>query len=442
MRDEEPVRDAAARDDNDLIDRAARFTDALAEGRFTDAETLADRSFAAEQIAGAWDSVLRRNGPFQSVGESRTERVGGLDVAIVTLTFDRGAVDLRIVFDVAGRISGFLFARARAQGDPYTVPIYADTESFFEEDLILNVGGLELPGMLTLPLGGGPSPAVVLVADSGPFDRDETLGPNKPLRDIAWGLATRGIGSLRFDKRTFLYGSQLDMEKLTYAEEFVEDALEAVRLLADDDRIDPRKIFVLGHGLGGQLAPEIARRSRPSLLARLFGRDHPLAGLILMGAPARPLAETMADHLEQIAMEDGKMTEEERQSIDRFEARIDRILASGDPAHPPVMGLTYTYLEAMNEYDAISTAQKAGVPMFVAHGRRDFQISTRKDFEAWRRALSGREGVAFKLYSNLNHLFMPGQGRSYPSEYERPNNVAKVFIDDLVDWIGRTGNER
>jgi hypothetical protein len=59
-----------------------------------------------------------------------------------------------------------------------------------------------VPATLTLPHGNGPWPAVVLLAGSGPQDRDETVGPNKPLKDLAWGLASRGIAVVRFDKIT------------------------------------------------------------------------------------------------------------------------------------------------------------------------------------------------------------------------------------------------
>src|SRR5207247_4710825 len=61
--------------------------------------------------------------------------------------------------------------------------------------------GWELPATLTMPKGDGPFPAVVLVHGSGPHDRDESIGPNKPFRDLAGGLASRGIAVLRSEER-------------------------------------------------------------------------------------------------------------------------------------------------------------------------------------------------------------------------------------------------
>ena len=63
-------------------------------------------------------------------------------------------------------------------------------------------GPLAVPGTLSLPHQSEPRAAVVLLAGSGPMDRDETIGRNKPSKDLAWGLASRGVAVLPFDKVT------------------------------------------------------------------------------------------------------------------------------------------------------------------------------------------------------------------------------------------------
>ena len=65
-----------------------------------------------------------------------------------------------------------------------------------------------VPGTVAVPHGAGPWPGVVLVAGSGSLDRDETIGRNKPFKDIAWGLASRGVAVLRFDKVTYTHAAQ------------------------------------------------------------------------------------------------------------------------------------------------------------------------------------------------------------------------------------------
>jgi dienelactone hydrolase len=102
----------------------------------------------------------------------------------------------------------------------------------------------------------------VLVHGSGPQDRDETIGPNKPFRDLAWGLASQGIAVLRYEKRTKKHAMKLVLIKntITVKQETIDDALAAVALLRKTERIDPNRIFVLGHSLGGMLIPRIGAR--------------------------------------------------------------------------------------------------------------------------------------------------------------------------------------
>ena len=117
-----------------------------------------------------------------------------------------------------------------------------------------------LPGLLTLPDGAGPFPAVLLVHGSGPQDRDEAVGPNRPFRDLAVGLAALGVASLRYDKRTFAHGKRLAdalQGRLSVEEEVIRDALCAAALLRAEPLIRPDRVYLLGHSMGGMLAPRI-----------------------------------------------------------------------------------------------------------------------------------------------------------------------------------------
>ncbi|MFC5451642.1 alpha/beta hydrolase family protein [Paenibacillus aestuarii] len=118
-----------------------------------------------------------------------------------------------------------------------------------------------LEGILTLPGSHTEKfPAVVFVHGSGALDKDETVGANKLFRDLADGLAIQGIASLRYDKRTFAHGKQMVQElggKLSVKEEIIEDAIAAVEMLKKDPRMETNRIFIIGHSLGGTLAPRI-----------------------------------------------------------------------------------------------------------------------------------------------------------------------------------------
>ncbi|MFF2009452.1 alpha/beta hydrolase family protein [Streptomyces sp. NPDC058195] len=149
---------------------------------------------------------------------------------------------------------------------PWEPPTYADPGTFSEHTLTVGSGPLAVPGTLSLPVQPGPGSAVVLLAGSGPSDRDETIGRNKPLKDLAWGLASRGVAVLRFDKVTHAHGAQVTkVRDFTVADEYVPDAVAAVGLLRQHPAVDAARVFLLGHSLGGTVAPRVAAREPSSL---------------------------------------------------------------------------------------------------------------------------------------------------------------------------------
>ena len=82
-----------------------------------------------------------------------------------------------------------------------------------------------------------------------------------------------------------------------------------------------------------------------------------------------------------------------------------------------------------------SAAAKAlKTPLLILQGERDFQV-TMDNFEAWKKALAGRPGVTFKTYPKLNHLFIEGEGKSTPADYEKPGHVAEAVIAEIAGWI-------
>lgn len=275
-----------------------------------------------------------------------------------------------------------------------------------------------------MPNGPGPFPAVVLVHGSGPNDRDESIGPNKPFKDLAWGLATRGVAVLRYEKRTKQCPAQMmqSMSTLTVNEEVVNDALAAVAYLRGVPAVDPDRVFILGHSLGGTVAPRIA------------ARDPRLAGLILLAASNRNLADLMVEQNEYLATLDGTVTAEEAQALDQLRKQVERVKALDFKEGEVILGAGRAYWADILAYDPVATARSLTVPMLILQGERDYQV-TRVDFAAWKDGLAGRAGVQFKSYPALNHLFIAGSGQPNPGEYDVPGNVAREVVDDIAAWI-------
>ena len=170
-----------------------------------------------------------------------------------------------------------------------------------------------------MPVGKGPFAAVVLVQGSGPHDWDETIGPNKPFRDLAWGLASQGIAVLRYDKRTKVYGAKIQdlMATFTVKEETIDDALAAVALLRRNAQVNPQQIMVLGHSLGGYLLP------------RIGAADPGIAGLIMLAGMTRKLEDTILDQYTYIFSLSGTLSAEQQQQLEELKKQVACSLSAG-----------------------------------------------------------------------------------------------------------------
>ncbi|MGH9639527.1 MAG: DUF3887 domain-containing protein, partial [Bryobacteraceae bacterium] len=274
----------------------------LSTGQFGKVEAQYDAKMAASnapgKLAGVWASILKVEGSYELIVDVHAGKAQNLNVVIFECKFEKALVDAEIVFNSAGKITQLQFARHREPTPPWKAPSYAKPSSFTEQPLNLVNGAFELPGTLTIPTGEGPFPAVVLLQDSGPHDEDQTIGPNKPLKDLAWGLASHGIAVYRYTKRTAKYGakSNADPEKLTVNDEVISDARAAVELLAKQSKVNPKHIYLVGLSLGGYLAPRIAQG------------DPQIAGLVMMAANTRPLEKVLLGAVEYIAKEDALQT--------------------------------------------------------------------------------------------------------------------------------------
>ncbi|MBV8761457.1 MAG: alpha/beta fold hydrolase [Deltaproteobacteria bacterium] len=332
-----------------------------------------------------------------------------------------GVMDWLVALDDKQQVVGLHLGTPHST-EPWQAPAYAAKDATSRD---LAVG--DLPGTLTVPAGKGPVPCVVLVHGSGPHDRDETVGPNKPFADLALGLAAHGIATLRYEKRTKAKPGSLPKD-LTVNEETVNDAVIAADLCAAQPEIDHKRVFVLGHSLGAWVAPRIAKHAKD------------LAGLIILAGPTRDLADIIVDQITYIANADGTVSPDEQKAIDDAKADAKRIheLEAGAAPKPDEMHVfaPASYWKDLAGYDAPKLAATLKLRIFVGQGGRDYQVSATKDFPAWQKALAGKKGDKLVVWPKLTHLLTPGEGPSTPAEYEKPGqHVDEQVITDLADWI-------
>jgi pimeloyl-ACP methyl ester carboxylesterase len=381
-------------------------------------------SISVEEIDMIWKNTIATYGEFEEIVSTRATEEVGYEVVYVTCNFSTlGLLDIRIVYDEMSQIAGFQFVPTDVS-ENYEPPEYAIQDKFTEINVTIGSGKWELPGTLTLPEGEGPFSAVILVHGSGPNDRDETVGPNKPFKDLAWGIASQGIVVLRYEKRTKQYPEvTAALTNLTVQEEIIDDAIAAVDLLNITEKIDTNGIFLLGHSLGGMAAPRIA------------SQENRLSGLILLAAPTRGLEDLFLDQTTYLANLDGIIDENEAEQIAALEKLVTKVKELNISEEGFVLGAPKAYWEDLSEYDPVETAENLSIPMLILQGQRDYQVTVKDDFVRWNESFAESANVTLQTYETLNHLFISGSGAPNNTEYLQAGNVEEQVINDIAAWI-------
>ena len=404
---------------------AQQALDALDAGHYAQVEQLFGPQMAAavpaDKLQAIWESLPAQMGNAKGREQAQVSAQGDTHFVQIPLHFEKAELVAKFAIDASGKIVGFLIQPAQSTSP---APAVAADANFSERDFSVGDGERALPGTLAMPKGNGPFPAVVLVHGSGPQDRDEAIGPNKPFLDIARTLAAQGIAVLRYDKRTKARPQDFAGGNFGVDDETTNDAVIAVDALRKTDDIDPKRIFVLGHSQGGMLAPRIAAVS-----------GH-VAGLILMAAPTRPLLDILIEQNRRLAaLNDGKIDDAERAAIN---AIIEQVRITRDPktaaTSPTVMGQPAGYWRSIEAVDAVSEAQQVRLPMLLLQGARDIQVVD-ADWQNWRDAFADDAEATFKLYPKLNHLGIAGEGEGSLTEYQTPGHVDAHLMADVVGWI-------
>lgn len=404
-----------------------------------------------EQMASAWTGLVAQFGAFQKAGPLAPHRVKGRDVLVAELTFAKGKLDAVVACNDSDQLTGFQFVppsllasmEGSAKGAKATPmaqlqALTAEHEHKPHEKIKARVlpDGVRveplavaspygpLPGALTLPSGKGPFPAVVLVQGSGQSDMDETIGTNKPFRDIAVGLARAGIASLRYDKRGFVYPAKAAQNQhFTVDDEVTDDAVTALRLLARQTSVDAHRVYVLGHSEGAMLVPRIVKR------------DRQVAGGVMLAAPARPLLTVMIDQTRELGPKRGVPEVQIKASVQALE---DEQALLEKATHPPTGtfgNLPQSWLWSMHTYHQVKVARSLTRPLLIVQGGADFQVSPTQDFEAWKHALGARDNVTFHLFPGLSHLFRKAGPTRTVADYLEAGATDGAVIDVIGQWI-------
>lgn len=372
----------------------------------------------ADMLKQVWNKVTAGCGNFVSVSDTEAN---GQNVEVF-IQFEQNTLICKITFGDDGMMEGLFFS--------------------YKDDAVLKEGLEEMPvtigadgeyplnGKLTKRQGIKSDCAVLLVHGSGPSDMDETIAQNKPFRDIAWGLAEKGVDVLRYDKRTFSYASKLvsiDQKDFSVQEEVIDDALLAAELLEQQGY---KKIFLAGHSLGGMLALPIEAQSPSSF-----------TGLISLAGTPRKLTDLIIDQNKD-AIETIEDESVKNQALAQLETEILKLdemqkLTEKEWLNETVFGIPAYYLMNLNSIDVPTMAKAYKKPIFVLQGEGDFQVFADTDYPLWKEVLKDNPAAKFKLYDGLSHLFMPVQeeGRGTIEEYNVPSHVDSKVISDIASFV-------
>jgi pimeloyl-ACP methyl ester carboxylesterase len=296
-------------------------------------------------------------------------------------------------------------------------------------------------GTLVRPSGPGPFPAVVMVAGSGPTDRDWNSpllqGANGSARLLAEALAPAGIASLRYDKRASGPHVRETMPALIgklSMQSHLDELAGAVRTLAGQDRVRGDRIFALANSEGTLHALHY-QLSNPAI---------PCAGLVLTGAPGRPVGAVARSQLaaQAAALPNGD------ELLALYDASIVRFLAGDpvapDPSLPEGVQMLLKSLETPANLpfarelwtaDATTLLGHVDVPVLVIIGKRDIQVDWQADGEPLQRAAEGHANVTFLFPEHANHVlkYEPRpRSELAAAEVTARYNAADAYLDPEV----------
>ncbi len=304
--------------------------------------------------------------------------------------------------------------------EPPTVPSEDSREAFLPVDdgaivrdsFSLQSGDYTLRAVHTHINDGHPHPTVLLIPGSGPSDCDGTVGVHKPLADIADGLAVRGIGSLRVDKRTRDHGAAFGDGGLE--EEYLTDCRAAIDFLAAQESTG--ELYLLGHSLGGQIA------------CILQSEGHGISGVILFNSSLRHMADICRDQYTR--------------ADPANRAAYAQYATSAKAAAPETArslyyyGATDHYWATYNAYDLPTLITRAAVPLLVLNSTGDLQ-SFENDIVLWQTTLREAEGVTATIIvdesiSHLGYEIDLSRPGALESQAVFPERILELFVDFMA----------
>ena len=257
-------------DDEETTQTAAaqHFISLLSDGKFKDAEDQSDaamqQALPADKLHAIWQMLTQTNGVLKQQRVGHVQMVKGYQVIDVVCQFDQAELIVRLSLDQNQRVAGLFIL-------PKENP----------NDLSLKTKTGTLYGTIDLPAGKGPWPVALVLAGSGPVDRDgnEPGLKNDCLKMLGQDLAAHDIAVLRVDKRGIgQSAAALAREVDLRFDDYVDDAAQWIALLRKDPRFT--SVAIVGHSEGSLIGMLAAQRADIDAFVSLAGAGRSIADLL------------------------------------------------------------------------------------------------------------------------------------------------------------------
>lgn len=373
---------------------------------------LAKLRLTLKALEQGYKDTVADMGEFIRLREVTEEAVGNGRIVYVVLDYDNSGVRILFQFNTDKKIEYL-----RTGFAPYDIePLDASIE-----ELAISLGDRNNPneGILTLPRNVKNPPVAILVHGSGTHDADETIGVNKPFRDLAHGLAKMGIAVIRYKEII-----PKSTDKYTIEDDCLAAASHAIQYAQGCGKVDTEKIIIIGHSLGGMMAAKIAYDNKE------------VDGIVSLAGSPRRLEDIVLDQVRILNKANESINEAMYKiSLIQTEAEVNKIKALKEGGSETILGAPASYWYSLNQIDTPSIVRELDIPIFIAQGSEDFQVYADIDYIAWKELLKDRDNATFRLYDKLNHLFMTANGRMDTTEYNIRGTMEQTVIDDIANWI-------
>tara|TARA_B110000503_G_scaffold143339_1_gene244181 strand:+ start:2168 stop:3481 length:1314 start_codon:yes stop_codon:yes gene_type:complete len=377
-------------------------------------------TLSSKQMERSFSGLLKQFGTLNKIEELQVKETAEGNYYQQAVSFDKGKFFLTFTLNQKESFTSFML-KPYQPNYKWTPPSYAKGKYEYSQEKVTVGDSLALNGKMTISNGMNEI-VVVFVHGSGPNDMDESLGPNKLFNDLAFGLAANGIASIRYNKRTYDYPSQMARQanSLTIQQVVIDDAVNAVRLARENGA---KKVILIGHSLGGYCAPLIAELTQPDAVITLAGNVSPLEDLLV------PQYEYIKNNDTSKQINDLQMA--------MIRTQVKRIQDNEYDAEtaPPLLplGLPASFWLSLKDYEPQKLARKQAFPYLILNGERDYQM-TPKEAKKWKNGSKNKHSKTI-IYLKLNHLFFEGEGICLPSEYEKEGHFSERTLNDIINWI-------